>query len=475
MTNAKERIKFEITAEGSVGAIEKNDDGDFVIWGPASVEVVDKENDRIKASALEDALPQLLKRSTLSYEHSDQIVGEILDKFETDEPVEVEVGDEVIERSEFPTDVLDDELDNPALFVAGKVYGDTQRSEEVREAIDKGDIRSYSISGEAVSDSFNVVDGEPITDIEKLDLSAVTLCSEGMNQQAKFGVVKKRDPSEGSAPTALGPTQAESIIKSQTMADNDDETLTKSGMQELLDKNLPDGEIPTVEKVEGIARTTAKQVVKENATNTVDESEGTSDRPSGDDNSPVEEDPTGAGEGDSPDETASDSDKVEEKSMNAEEMKSVLKDVLPDDQFKAIAPTIEEKMGEEDMPVGDDPLDEDPDPDPEPEEDLGDDMPLEEVEPSDEPEDEESMDVVERKAKALGMDPGMLTATQRQKIAKADVSALEKAGGASPPSGGVGGEPAHAGSEPDDDNIVKEDASTVSGSNFFDSDGGVKL
>lgn len=184
-----EKMSVEISTGESVSMVYKAG-GEFYIWGPASVEIVDKENDKIRVEALDKALPQLLKRARLSYAHTDQIVGRILDGFETKEPVEVEIDDSTYQRSEFPTDVLElEDADAPALYVGGEVYKDTEQAQEVREKIEAGEIDSYSISGEALVTRKQVENDQVYDDILELDLSAVTLCEEGMNQGAKFARV----------------------------------------------------------------------------------------------------------------------------------------------------------------------------------------------------------------------------------------------------------------------------------------------
>lgn len=185
-----EKIEVEASVDESVSFVYKNDD-QFFIWGPASVEVVDKENDKIRVEALEKALPQLLKRARLSYAHTDQIVGKILESFETSEPVEVLIDGETFTRSTFPTDVMDlDTMQNEALYVAGEVYSDTEQSRNVRSKIEEQEIDSYSISGEALVTRKQVEGDTVYDDILELDLSAVTLCEEGMNQGAKFARVE---------------------------------------------------------------------------------------------------------------------------------------------------------------------------------------------------------------------------------------------------------------------------------------------
>lgn len=188
-SNSMEKVDFTADFSGTQTVFKAGDE--FVIWGPASVEVVDKEGDRIHADALQDALPQLLKRGRLSLEHSDQLVGEIIESYELEEAVDVEINGETYEKQKFPTDVMDMDGEDPALYVCGKIYNDTRQSKRVRESIEEGELNSYSISGEALVSRNKIENGEPVNDIVEMDLSAVTVCEEGMNQHANFATVKK--------------------------------------------------------------------------------------------------------------------------------------------------------------------------------------------------------------------------------------------------------------------------------------------
>lgn len=261
--------KVGFTAQvGTIPTVFKAD-GEFVIWGPASVEVVDKEGDLIEASALSDALPQLLKRARLSLEHSDQLVGKILEKFETEQPVSVTVGEKTYERNEFPTDVMNLEGIEPALYVSGKIWDDSRQARETREKIQSGEIDSYSISGEALVTQTKVKDGEAYDEIVDMDLSAVTLCEEGMNQKAKFGVVTgQTDDTEKSGSVTMddspdvssGDLQsvAKSAISKTMSSSNTEDGSSKSldletveeKFEEVIQNHLPDGELATKDDVE---------------------------------------------------------------------------------------------------------------------------------------------------------------------------------------------------------------------------------
>ncbi len=155
----------------------KSDPGHFYIYGPASVEVIDKEKDRIRASALEVSLPQLLRRGRLSLSHQDIIVGEILP--------ELAVGDR-----QYKTAVFKDRL-----MVLGDVWDDTEASQETRKRIQNKELKSYSISGHIrKGGSASVCDSSGCyRDVFKLDSHAVTICEEGMNPAAKFEVLQKEE------------------------------------------------------------------------------------------------------------------------------------------------------------------------------------------------------------------------------------------------------------------------------------------
>lgn len=282
-----EKVGFEAEVHSQFTVFKAGDD-DFIIWGPASVEVVDKEGDKIQAKALQKALPQLLKRARLSLEHSDQLVGRILERFETDDPVEVEIGDRTFKRSEFPTDVLEVEKMDPALYVAGEIYNDSRQARDTRKRIENGELDSYSISGEALVTQKKVTsDGESYDDIVDLDLSAVTICEEGMNQEAKFARIagtgdktasataKSDDPvspgsGRGESPTVSAVADLAKSAIDETMSDTDKSSDDSGGgfdpdaltteFKSVLDSKLPDGELATKddtlqrEDVESIAR-----------------------------------------------------------------------------------------------------------------------------------------------------------------------------------------------------------------------------
>jgi len=283
-----QKISFEASVNRGVQAVFKKQD-DFVIWGPASVEIVDKEGDKISVEALGEALPQLLRRARLSLEHTDQIVGRILERFETEEPVEIEINGDRYERSEFPTDVLNlDDGEPAALYVAGEVFNDTQQSKRARERIQDGELTSYSISGEALVTRKKVEAGSVYDDILDIDLSAVTLCEEGMNQGAAYAKVEgelsgkdlageatdddvsKREevpvldhPVTQGVGGQAGATSADdpqTATVSKNMSDTDSETSSKekseggATIEDVLKRLPEDGELATKNDLEDVRK-----------------------------------------------------------------------------------------------------------------------------------------------------------------------------------------------------------------------------
>lgn len=185
---------------GTVPArVMKSSETEIVIYGPASVEIVDQEGDRIAGKALNKALDQLLRRARFSLQHFDILPGEILPSFKTDDGEEVRTEVRPVTKADLKMfDWLTEKgvkEGDFSLFCVGKVWSDTSFSRETQESILKGELNSFSISGQATaqgtrmeSDGFTY---KLVNEITGIDLSAVTICKEGMNQAAKFVILKK--------------------------------------------------------------------------------------------------------------------------------------------------------------------------------------------------------------------------------------------------------------------------------------------
>jgi len=177
------------TFEGEFAKMD--DQKDMYIFGPASMEILDTQGDVIKIDAIRKALPQLLKRARLTVDHTDHIVGELLESVELSGKIyKTEV------RLPHPEELAkfrNLEETKEALFVLAKIWDDTAYCAKIRKAIAKGQYKKYSITG-------NILSARPCTKeeycgrlISELNLSAVTICQAGANPAAEFDVIKRDD------------------------------------------------------------------------------------------------------------------------------------------------------------------------------------------------------------------------------------------------------------------------------------------
>jgi len=150
----------------------------MVIGGPASVAIVDKEGHLITTEALDEAFTNFMKNprtNNLNVLHSDVQIGWGLPAY--------------INRS---GQVFKSGVDEKGLyFIAELRSDDFPVSNKVKEQIEKGKIRSYSIAGSALKvDEINTEDGKTVMRVKKLALAEITACEKGVNPGAHFDILK---------------------------------------------------------------------------------------------------------------------------------------------------------------------------------------------------------------------------------------------------------------------------------------------
>jgi len=177
-----DNVEYEGACEGI-----KNDEGEFsfmVVGGPASVEVVDREGHLITTDALKKAFKRYMKNfrgRNVMVMHSDVQVGHAL-------PVYISKAGNVFKSG----------VDKKGLFFIAELRDDTKISNRVREQIEKGGMKSYSIAGSATkSREINKSDGSHVLQVDDMELAEVTICEKGVNQNAHFELLKG-DKAEGS-------------------------------------------------------------------------------------------------------------------------------------------------------------------------------------------------------------------------------------------------------------------------------------
>ena len=151
---------------------------DLVIAGYASVDVVDKQNDKITLPAIKEAAGKFMKDDryrNVMITHSNVQVGEVIDQW-----------------SDSNGKVLKTGVDDTGFFVVIKLRNDIEKAKEVARDIRRGNLRSFSIGGQAISKT-NRYDADvgSYKEIDKLELHEITICEEGINPEAKFNIVKE--------------------------------------------------------------------------------------------------------------------------------------------------------------------------------------------------------------------------------------------------------------------------------------------
>lgn len=194
--------------------LEEAADGEpqgMVIWGPMSVEVPSRDQKLVRLDALEEALPQLLRRGVFSVGHEDTIVGKIKPVTEADPtdlptdtladllPDEVSVDDvrRVVTRMQdehggLPTGMvtvtediarvfprLQSVVGDAIPFVGGQLFRDNKLQDIVEAEIEEGILDGLSISGLTLESGYlewcDPTGCQVLHEVEDFDFSAVTL------------------------------------------------------------------------------------------------------------------------------------------------------------------------------------------------------------------------------------------------------------------------------------------------------------
>jgi HK97 family phage prohead protease len=152
-------------------------DGGLVIAGYASVDMVDKQGDRIPVSALKKAFGGFMSNPSyrnVQLAHSGIQVGEVLPTY-----------------TDSDGRVWKSTVDDHGLFVVCRIRDDIEKAREVQNQIRSGELRAFSIGGQAL---FRVNKSTPehgahreITDME---LHEITLCKKGINPESRYTLLK---------------------------------------------------------------------------------------------------------------------------------------------------------------------------------------------------------------------------------------------------------------------------------------------
>jgi HK97 family phage prohead protease len=194
---------------------------DLVVAGYASVEMVDKQGDLITRGALKDAFSGFMKAEgfrNVQLAHSNIQVGTVIPSY-----------------TDSNGRVWKSEVDDTGMFVVIQLRGDIEKAREVASEIRKGNLRSFSIGGQA----FERVNKSDATrgdyrEIRRMELHEVTICEKGINPEAQFRILK-----EDTGDTMTDPMSELQSVLERLSKKLDDEEDDKKKKDEDADKGMP--------------------------------------------------------------------------------------------------------------------------------------------------------------------------------------------------------------------------------------------
>ena len=165
------------SAFGSDFLIKEDAGSDLYVAGYASVDMVDKQGDRIPTVALKKAFGKFMENKAyrnVQLAHSGIQVGEVVDSY-----------------SDSQGRLWKSEVDDHGLFVVCKIRSDIQKAREVQKQVRDGDLRAFSIGGQALfRGSKHTPEHGNHREITDLELHEITLCKKGINPEAGYTILK---------------------------------------------------------------------------------------------------------------------------------------------------------------------------------------------------------------------------------------------------------------------------------------------
>jgi len=168
------------SATGSEFVLKADTNGDLVIAGYASVDMVDKQGDRIPVSALKKAFNGFMENPSyrnVQLAHSGIQVGEVLSNYTDSEGR-----------------VWKSTVDDHGLFVVCKIRDDIEKAREVQKQVRSGELRAFSIGGQALFRvSKTTEEHGSHREITDMELHEITLCKKGINPESTYTLLKMDD------------------------------------------------------------------------------------------------------------------------------------------------------------------------------------------------------------------------------------------------------------------------------------------
>ena len=161
---------------------------DRVVFGAASVAVVDSDNELITEDALRNAFKSYINRGEILFYHKNVPIGRVLPEYKS------------LTGKAFVSEVKGKELNIVAQF-----YKDTDIANEAWDGIESGELRSFSIGGKVKGDPVKVCIDAACTEsynrIDNIDLHEISVVPNPANPASVFTIIKSKtkdpdDPAE---------------------------------------------------------------------------------------------------------------------------------------------------------------------------------------------------------------------------------------------------------------------------------------
>ena len=104
-------------------------------------------------------------------------------------------------------------VDDKGLFFITELRNDTKIAKKVREQIDEGKLKSYSIAGSATKTQTIQKGLMEVMQVDELELAEVTVCEKGVNQGASFDILKAENSATSSCVDGSSLIQRTSLLQ----------------------------------------------------------------------------------------------------------------------------------------------------------------------------------------------------------------------------------------------------------------------
>jgi len=216
------------SATGSDFILKAASGNDLVIAGYASVDMVDKQGDRIPVSALKKAFNGFMDNAAyrnVQLAHSGIQVGEVLPSYTDSEGR-----------------VWKSTVDDHGLFVVCKIRNDIEKAREVQKQVRSGELRAFSIGGQALFRVSKTTEEHGThREITDMELHEITLCKKGINPESTYTLLK---------------------MESDDMTSEQSETLNEiRDALSRINKHMETDEAPAVEQAPAPVAKTEEQAI----------------------------------------------------------------------------------------------------------------------------------------------------------------------------------------------------------------------